>query len=134
MWVLKVKVISWPWPKVIYIWKLKLAFLINGWAILNQILFFAWPKYQVSISQDHWSSGLVFLLKKAHKKLYEITVHRHFHKHGSSIKAFDGFFFAENNTYAGQTVWMHMRICSFAVCINNKSSSYDSVHMMAISE
>ena len=60
MWVLKVKVISWPWPKVIYIWKLKLAFLRNDWAILNQILFCAWPKYQVSVSQDHWSSGLYF--------------------------------------------------------------------------
>ena len=54
---LKVKVISWPWPKVIYIWKLKLAFLRNDWAILSQILFCAWPKYQVSVSQDHWSSG-----------------------------------------------------------------------------
>ena len=32
MWVSKVKVISWPWPKVIYIWKLKLAFLRNDWA------------------------------------------------------------------------------------------------------
>ena len=53
MWVLKVKVISWPWPKVIYIWKLKLAFLRNDWANLNQILFCAWPKYQVSVSQDH---------------------------------------------------------------------------------
>ena len=31
MWVLKVNVISWPWPKVIYIWKLKLAFLRNHW-------------------------------------------------------------------------------------------------------
>ena len=57
MCVLKVKVISWPWPKVIYIWKLKLAFLRNDRAILNQILFCAWPKYQVSVSQDHWSSG-----------------------------------------------------------------------------
>ena len=46
-----------PWPKVIYIWKLKLAFLRNDWAILNQILFCAWPKYQVSVSQDHLSSG-----------------------------------------------------------------------------
>ena len=35
MWVLKVKVISWPWPKVIYIWKLKVAFLRNDWAILT---------------------------------------------------------------------------------------------------
>ena len=60
MWVLKVKVISWPWPKVIYIWKLKLAFLRNDWAILNQILFCAWPKYRVSVSQDHWSSGFRF--------------------------------------------------------------------------
>ena len=60
MWVLKVKVISWPWPKVIYIWKLKLAFLRNDWAILNQILFCAWPKYQVSVSQNHWSSGINF--------------------------------------------------------------------------
>ena len=59
MWVLKFKVISWPWPKVIYIWKLKLAFLRNDWAILNQILFCAWPKYQVSVSQDHWSSGFM---------------------------------------------------------------------------
>ena len=60
MYVLKVKVISWPWPKVIYIWKLKLAFLRNDWAILNQILFCAWPKYQVSVSQDHWSSGFPY--------------------------------------------------------------------------
>ena len=56
----EVKIISWPWPKVIYIWKLKLAFLRNDWAILNQILFCAWPKYQVSVSQDHWSSGHFF--------------------------------------------------------------------------
>ena len=46
--VLKFKVIFWPWPKVIYIWKLKLAFLRNNWAILNQILFCAWPKYLVN--------------------------------------------------------------------------------------
>ena len=39
MWVLKIKVISWPWPKIIYIWKLKLAFLRNHWTILNQILY-----------------------------------------------------------------------------------------------
>ena len=48
MWVLKVKVNSWPWPKVIYIWKLKLAFLRNDWAILNQILLcaYTWPKFR----------------------------------------------------------------------------------------
>ena len=37
MWILKVKVISWPWPKVIYIWKLKLAFLRNHLANQSQI-------------------------------------------------------------------------------------------------
>ena len=30
---------SWPWPKVIYILKLKLAFLRNHWAIFYQILY-----------------------------------------------------------------------------------------------
>ena len=39
MWVLKVKVISWPWPKVIYIQNLKLAFLRNHWAKQSQILY-----------------------------------------------------------------------------------------------
>ena len=38
MWVLKVKVISWPRPKVIYIQNLKLAFLRNHWANQSQIL------------------------------------------------------------------------------------------------
>ena len=69
MWVLKVKVISWPWPKVIYIWKLKLAFLRNDWAIFNQILFCALPKYQVSVSQDHWSSGFLPHTEKPYPKL-----------------------------------------------------------------
>ena len=36
-WVSKVKVILWPWSKVIQISKLKLVFLINSWAIWNQI-------------------------------------------------------------------------------------------------
>ena len=39
MWVLKVKVISWPWPKVIYIQNLKLAFLRYHWANQSQILY-----------------------------------------------------------------------------------------------
>ena len=39
MWVLKVKVISWPWPKVVYVQKFKPNFLSNYWAILNQILY-----------------------------------------------------------------------------------------------
>ena len=37
MWLLKVKVTSWPWPQDIYIWKLKLVFLKNHWPIFNQI-------------------------------------------------------------------------------------------------
>ena len=36
-WGSKVKVILWPWSKVIQISKLKLVFLINSWAIWNQI-------------------------------------------------------------------------------------------------
>ena len=39
MWVLKVKVISWPWPKVVYIQKIKLDFLRNYCADLNQTLY-----------------------------------------------------------------------------------------------
>ena len=39
MWVLKVKVLSWPWPKVVYVQKFKLNFLRNYWAILNQMLY-----------------------------------------------------------------------------------------------
>ena len=64
MWVLKIKVIFWPWPKVIYIKKFKPAFFRNDWAFLSQILFCAWPKYQVSVSQDHWSSGLAHLSRR----------------------------------------------------------------------
>ena len=33
MWVLKVKVISLPWPKVNYVWNFKLAFLRNHWPV-----------------------------------------------------------------------------------------------------
>ena len=35
-WVSNVKVILWPWSKVTQISKLKLVFLINSWAIMNQ--------------------------------------------------------------------------------------------------
>ena len=38
LWVLKVNVISWTLPKVIFIRKIKLAFLRNHWTIFNQIL------------------------------------------------------------------------------------------------
>ena len=33
------KIISWPWPKVNYIWNLKLTFLRNHWANQSQILY-----------------------------------------------------------------------------------------------
>ena len=39
IWVLKVKVISWPWPMVVYIQKFKLDFLRNDCSDLNQILY-----------------------------------------------------------------------------------------------
>ena len=39
MWVLKVNVIAWPWPKVVYIQKFKLFFLRNYCANLNQTLY-----------------------------------------------------------------------------------------------
>ena len=103
MWVLKVKVISWPWPKVIYIWKLKLAFLCNDWAILNQILFCAWPKYQVSVSQDHWSSGcsiswecmdgilIKFCIHFIIDKIYVAIVKRHFLQICNGVTALDWY-------------------------------------------
>ena len=52
MWVLKVKVISWPRPKAIYIWKLKLVFLRNYLAILNQILYVS---FQVQENGNIWT-------------------------------------------------------------------------------
>ena len=39
MWVLKIKVISWPWPKVVYIQKFKLDFLRNFCAHLTKTLY-----------------------------------------------------------------------------------------------
>ena len=39
MLVLKVNVISSPWPKAIYVWKLKHAFFRQHWAVFNQILY-----------------------------------------------------------------------------------------------
>ena len=51
MWVLKVKVISWPWPKVNYILNLKLAFLRNHWANQSQILYVS---FQVQGNEIYW--------------------------------------------------------------------------------
>ena len=54
--VLKVKVISWPWPKVIYIQNLKLAFLRNHWANQSQILYKAFRYKEMSnLSTWCWS-------------------------------------------------------------------------------
>ena len=39
MWVLKVKIISWPWPKVVYIQKFKPNFLRNYCVDLTQTLY-----------------------------------------------------------------------------------------------
>ena len=39
MWVLEVKVITWPWPKVVYIQNFKPDFLRNYFADLNQNLY-----------------------------------------------------------------------------------------------
>ena len=38
-WASKVKVILWPWSKVTQIWKFKLVFRKNSWAIWNQNLY-----------------------------------------------------------------------------------------------
>ena len=51
MWVLKVKVISWPWPKAVYIKKFKPDFLRNYYAVLNQILH---ESFQVQGNKIWW--------------------------------------------------------------------------------
>ena len=47
MWVLKVKVISWPCPKVVYIQKFKQDFLRNYFADLNQIFMKAYKEMKI---------------------------------------------------------------------------------------
>ena len=47
----KVKVIFWPWPQGIYMWKLKLVFLRNYLAIFNQILYVS---FQVQGNENQW--------------------------------------------------------------------------------
>ena len=51
MWVLKVKVISWPWPNVVYIQKFKPDFLRNYFANLNQIFY---ESFQVQGNKIWW--------------------------------------------------------------------------------
>ena len=54
MWVLKVKVISWPWPKVVYIQKIKPDFLRNYFVDLNQIFMKAFRYKEMKI---WWHDG-----------------------------------------------------------------------------
>ena len=54
MWVLKVKDISWPWSKVIYIWKFKFTFLRNSWAILNQVLYVSFQNMEIKF---YWNNN-----------------------------------------------------------------------------
>ena len=49
MWVVKVKVISWPWPKVVYIQNFKLDFRRNYFANLNQIFYEAFRYKEMKI-------------------------------------------------------------------------------------
>ena len=55
MWVLKFK--------VIYIRKFKPGFSQKWLGHFEPNFSCAWPKYQVSVSQDHWSSGSTYLLE-----------------------------------------------------------------------
>ena len=48
-WALKVKVISLPWPKVIYMWKFKQAYLRNHWAILKNFFMLAFRYAEMKI-------------------------------------------------------------------------------------
>ena len=74
MWVLKVKVIFWPWPKVIYISKLKLAFLRNYWAILNQNIILCLAQ----ISGEHFTGPLVlWFCTIPYKVISYPTIHGH---------------------------------------------------------
>ena len=51
---MKVKVISWPWLKVIYIWKLKQDFLRIHLAVSNQILY---ASFQVQGNKNLYDAG-----------------------------------------------------------------------------
>ena len=74
MWVLKVKVILWPWSKVIYIWKLKLLFSEMIGPFWTKFYFVLGPKYQVSVSQDHWSSGICKLIGSRKRKFIDMML------------------------------------------------------------
>ena len=52
----KVKVISWPWPQDIYVWKPKLVLLRNYWAIFNQTLYIS---FQVQGNESPWKNMML---------------------------------------------------------------------------
>ena len=66
MWVLKVKVISWPWPKVVYIQKFKPDFLRNYCVDLNQTLY---ESFQVQGNEIGWHDA-GHMTKMAAKPIY----------------------------------------------------------------
>ena len=66
MWVLKVKVISWPWPEVSYILNLKLAFLRNHCVNESQILYVS---FQVQGNENYWHDA-GHMTKMAAKPIY----------------------------------------------------------------
>ena len=72
MWVLRVKVISWPWPKVVYIQKFKPDFLRIYFADLNQ---FFYESFQVHGNENLmtwcWSPFKNLLLLNRQADLHE---------------------------------------------------------------
>ena len=66
MWVLKVKVISWPWPKVVYIQKFKPDYLRNYCANLNQFFMSAFRYNEMKI----WWHNAGHMIKMATTPVY----------------------------------------------------------------
>ena len=67
MWVLKVKIISWPWPKVVYIQKIKPDFLRNYFAgHLNQFFMKAFRYKEMKI----WWHDACHMTKMAAMPIY----------------------------------------------------------------
>ena len=66
MWVLKVKVISWPWPKVVYIQKFKPDFLRIYCVDLNQFFMKAFKYKEMKI----WWHGAGHMTKMAAMPIY----------------------------------------------------------------
>ena len=67
MWVLKVKVISWPWPKVVYMQKFKPDFLRNYFAHQNQFFKKAFRYKEMQI----WWHDASHMTKMAAMPIYD---------------------------------------------------------------